>query len=625
MSEISILNGYKIKDKKAVRYYDTISNMKSDTTLKAGMYVKTKGYYSINDGGSAEYYIRTKTNEDIEDNKIIYFIGNLVAELITEKDINIKQLGAYGNDVNDDTEIIQYAINNFNSIYIPSGIYKITDEINIKANINLHGDGQNSILKSYFTYIDNIKYILKSDSLSTSITRSIIEKLKFINNEVNTLSGGIYIEFSTRGLVLNDLWFDSISNSIKLGDKIWSIASLTNIFSLYLPNNLSSELEDLAYGIYCEGNTIYGNNIEVIGCNKYGLYLNNCEVGSWKNLNISGSSSEYLMKNAILIENSRDIEINTGWFEQLDDGDAKLSKTINVLNSNQITLNTMHIASGNLFVNGSKNVKIYNSNYYSSSTGLRYMNNSKITCDKVSLGYCNYQSNEEYIMGTIKVIDFENLSNNNIYNNPLYFNGIQEDIGVSNGNSVTKTSNTTDQLTGDRCFNFNTNNYNGGQINTSNIVELDKVYTVLAYVKINSENVDKIYMLNTGFSTLTTYPNEYYKNVDNNTDYHLIRYTGKVTNETNNIKIVAKTKDGTTCDFIIDSVFIVEGEHDNNIPSPITKYGIMKNSKLSATVVPWTGTWSKGDIVYNNFNSSSNDNIIYWIYNGTNWTAKTIS
>ena len=57
MSEISILNGYKIKDKKAVRYYDTISNMKSDTTLKAGMHVKTKGYYSVNDGGNAEYYI----------------------------------------------------------------------------------------------------------------------------------------------------------------------------------------------------------------------------------------------------------------------------------------------------------------------------------------------------------------------------------------------------------------------------------------------------------------------------------------------------------------------------------------------------------------------------------------
>ena len=55
--EFSTLNGYKVKDKKAIRFYDSVASMKADTTLKDGMHVKTKGYYSVSDGGHGEYVI----------------------------------------------------------------------------------------------------------------------------------------------------------------------------------------------------------------------------------------------------------------------------------------------------------------------------------------------------------------------------------------------------------------------------------------------------------------------------------------------------------------------------------------------------------------------------------------
>ena len=61
--EFSTLNGYKVKDKKAIRYYDTVADMKADTTLKTGMHVKTKGYYSANDGGHGEYIIVNDNNQ----------------------------------------------------------------------------------------------------------------------------------------------------------------------------------------------------------------------------------------------------------------------------------------------------------------------------------------------------------------------------------------------------------------------------------------------------------------------------------------------------------------------------------------------------------------------------------
>ena len=77
--EFSTLNGYKVKDKKAIRYYDTVADMKSDTTLKNGMHVKTKGYYTSGDGGSTEYIIKSTSSSYYEE-----LTNNLVAEMKIE-------------------------------------------------------------------------------------------------------------------------------------------------------------------------------------------------------------------------------------------------------------------------------------------------------------------------------------------------------------------------------------------------------------------------------------------------------------------------------------------------------------------------------------------------------------
>ena len=67
--EVKIINGYSIKDEKAIRTYDSVALMKSDRKLKEGQHVKTRGYYSINDGGSAEYYITdTQSKSDYQEN-----------------------------------------------------------------------------------------------------------------------------------------------------------------------------------------------------------------------------------------------------------------------------------------------------------------------------------------------------------------------------------------------------------------------------------------------------------------------------------------------------------------------------------------------------------------------------
>lgn len=138
--EFSTLNGYKVKDKKAIRYYDTVADMKADTTLKSGMHVKTKGYYSVNDGGHAEYTIKSSS-----DNYYESLTNNLVAELIFDNNIlNVKQFGVKANGINDDTSKLQlcidYARTNNSTVEL-HGIIYVTNTINTHG-VYIKGDKQ---------------------------------------------------------------------------------------------------------------------------------------------------------------------------------------------------------------------------------------------------------------------------------------------------------------------------------------------------------------------------------------------------------------------------------------------------------------------------------------------------
>ena len=122
-------------------YFDNIATMKS-ANLKVGDYVKTTGYYSVNDGGGAEYIIRTKTSSDIDDGGSILVINDsLVAELIVKDDmVNIKQFGAKGDGETDDsTSFTTFLATSIQNCFIPTGTYNITNNLNFE-NKNITGE-----------------------------------------------------------------------------------------------------------------------------------------------------------------------------------------------------------------------------------------------------------------------------------------------------------------------------------------------------------------------------------------------------------------------------------------------------------------------------------------------------
>ena len=138
-----------LKLNKKPYYYNTVADMKADLKLKAGDMAVTLGYYLINDNGGATYKIRLKTNDDVEDGGNIHFIGEtLVAEIIIENGVlNVRQFGCKGDGIfGVDSTQLQLAINSYDTIFIPKGVY-IVEQLNVtKSNQKIYGEGRLSHL-----------------------------------------------------------------------------------------------------------------------------------------------------------------------------------------------------------------------------------------------------------------------------------------------------------------------------------------------------------------------------------------------------------------------------------------------------------------------------------------------
>lgn len=117
--------------KKKAYFFDTVADMKN-ANLKVGDYVCTLGYYEANDGGAGDYKIVSSTNNYKEN-----LNNGLYAELIIENKINVKQLGAKGDNLQEDFNYFNIAkdicLNKNLILYIPYGQYKISTSLNLKS------------------------------------------------------------------------------------------------------------------------------------------------------------------------------------------------------------------------------------------------------------------------------------------------------------------------------------------------------------------------------------------------------------------------------------------------------------------------------------------------------------
>ena len=126
--------------------FDTLEDMKKSDILSSGNKVKTLGYRQINDNGNG-YYLITDENlsDNVDNGSIIQLQNNLFAKLIlTNKYVDTKQFGCYGNDTLDDTvnfnNCLQFALKNKLNVHISKGKYLLSNMISVLMDNNTSDD-----------------------------------------------------------------------------------------------------------------------------------------------------------------------------------------------------------------------------------------------------------------------------------------------------------------------------------------------------------------------------------------------------------------------------------------------------------------------------------------------------
>ncbi len=80
--------------------------------------------------------------------------------------VSVKDFGAYGNGLNDDTLAIQRALAAHDSVYVPPGTYLISGTITIGERQRLHGAGQVSVLECQDNSFNAVQMVADFSSLS---------------------------------------------------------------------------------------------------------------------------------------------------------------------------------------------------------------------------------------------------------------------------------------------------------------------------------------------------------------------------------------------------------------------------------------------------------------------------
>lgn len=267
-----------LKDK-VIYDFDTVADMKLATDLVDGSYAKTYGFYSLNDGGGAEYVIKAVDEADvIDDATIISISGQLNAHLIVKREMSVKQFGCRGNGSTDDTTRFGIAIANSKKLIVDEGTY-LVGRLLPEANQEIVGEGQ-AIIKLTGT-IAPLVNIKSNSTLSNLDIRSTnpdlpnnrcdinnkeyvtLENCKisgFRHNSISPNAWGVLITNSTN-ITINNCYFDNNSQS--------DIAITNGNTNIRVTNTLGSNLS-----INIEPENISANNKNIL--------IENCNIGVLK-------------------------------------------------------------------------------------------------------------------------------------------------------------------------------------------------------------------------------------------------------------------------------------------------------------------------------------------------------
>lgn len=305
--EIAVDGTMSISDiEQYAHFFDTVADMNA-SDLADGDYAKTLGYYTKDDMGGAYY----KISSTIPSGYYETLTSGLYAELILEDTMSVKQFGANGDGVADDTVAIQTAVDNCLNVCVPEGTYMVNaiTHINLRSGNKLELDN-GAVIKAITNAANSYTILLVDNCEDVEICGGTIE------GERNTHTGTsgewghcIYVNGDSDNIYIHDInlinsWGDGlccnitgsmrtarvhVNNARRNGYSITMVDSFVSTNDIIenthgtnpqcgvdVEPNLATDLcrEIVFDNLYTKNNTAYGFIAALIGGNETNNFTN---------------------------------------------------------------------------------------------------------------------------------------------------------------------------------------------------------------------------------------------------------------------------------------------------------------------------------------------------------------
>lgn len=322
--------------KQKIFHFNNVSDMKNCLTLVAGDVVQTLGYHEANDGGSGLYQVIAAPLASVDEGSYIALSNNYIAKLIINDSVNVKQFGAKGDGVTDDTVAIQKVFDYIENINIETpylnitvvemgtGRYLVSQTLNMSILCKIKVNGSPVLLSDVNNdttlYIStgklNSRYsglsylegsIFEQGGLIDGTGKLIIQKRNVDANNLNNRSVGLEIgnRDSTSNVPIARTYLKNIAiHGFNIGLKV-------NTYNFYIFDfdnfSFGMNTKDIVYGDG-SNNINSGEKISFLNCTIAQAY-NGIEINSAGNFNFKNCSFDYLA-NGILINKAQKAVLN---------------------------------------------------------------------------------------------------------------------------------------------------------------------------------------------------------------------------------------------------------------------------------------------------------------------------
>lgn len=461
--------------------------------------------------------------------------------------VSVKDFGAVG-DGSDATTAFAlaqtYCATTGATMFVPSGQYEISNELAFPNYYIIEGDGYgtNIILnlsagKFCFKEAANFRYAWA------------IRNVRFtIKAGASTDVGAISIAKHLRGGLIENVSTYEVEQPFVLGPQIYGNLRVKGIRAYRVASAVPS-VRTCFYG-YGEANTVFCDDLEILGSWSLGFHLNGGRVGSLTNFNVAGSTDAQMVE-GIRVENYGNMSIQDGWVEQLTV--VNTAAAVYVKNSSDVVVKNVNVASGSLYFDGGSDNHASAIYYGNANGGLKLLNDAKVNVNASALKF--QADGAGYANGQAFQVDAPRLPSGGMFRNPTLLNGLQSHIGRTNVSLVTIADNATTFESGTLSKELTTaTNFQGAQFDATCVA--GRTYTCVVRAML----VEKATDLYLGQGTDTTRNGGYLYNRGTGTagQWRTLICTASSSTSTISFRLLASGVTGTA-KFLVDSVQIYEG------------------------------------------------------------------